>query len=68
MLQVDQDQILNIPIFIPDKEIQDRMIKIFDDNQLDNIFIREIDEMLYEQYNLTKEEILIIENLVKKQM
>lgn len=70
-LQVDQDQILELPIYLPTPEKQEPIIKLVEQiislkiNQQDiSEYQKEIDNKVYELYNLSKEEIKVVEAFI----
>jgi adenine-specific DNA-methyltransferase len=71
--QIDKEPLLNIPIYVPDVKEQDKIIKIV--NQILTVkrsnsdsdtseLERKIDKIIYQLYDLTDEEVAIIENAV----
>ncbi|AUS35856.1 type II restriction endonuclease (plasmid) [Microcystis aeruginosa NIES-2481] len=71
--QIDKEPLLNIPIYVPDVKEQDKIIKIV--NQILTVkrsnsdsdtseLERKIDKIIYQLYDLTEEEIAIVENAV----
>jgi hypothetical protein len=69
--QIDKDPLVNIPLVNPEKEIQDilalkveKIISIKQENPKSNTSIleKEIDQMVYQLYGLTEDEIAIVEN------
>ena len=71
--QVDKDPLVNIPVFIPDKQTEntlseccDKIYKIRGKNKNADISEIEkfIDDIVYSAYDLTRNEILTVENTI----
>ena len=68
--QIDKEPLLNIPLKIPEKEIEEQIIDLVNnilamvkENNKANIEVveAEIDYLVYKLYGLTEEEIAIVE-------
>lgn len=73
-LQIDQEQILELPIFIPNITVQESMAGLIDDvslRQNENNDYSDIEEainkLVYKIYSLSEEEIEVVENFIKCQ-
>ena len=73
--QVDKDPLVNIPILVPDKQTENILSeccdKIYDirtnDKSADISEVEQlIDDIVYNAYDLSRDEILIVENTIEE--
>lgn len=67
--QVDKEPLVNIPIAIPEKALENEIIALFDEIEINSSEVlaiqRKIDEIVYSIYGLCQSEITKIENEIK---